>query len=132
MQERDWHRLAWLTTGLFALNAGVLAVLWLAPMPPRQLPHSPSVIPTHSSSETDSTPGPAVARAADLVALDEVLAGRLAQVAQQQGVPLASVSPDPATREAAFTAVDPHSAEALALLAAYADAFAALDPEKLP
>ena len=128
MNRQDWRRLGWGATGLMVANLGLLAALWLAPMPPRALPNPTPVTPAAVSAEPASSPEPAAASAAELAALDAVLAGRLEQVALSQGVVLSSVMPSAELRQAATAAVDPYSAEVQALLAAYAEAFAALDP----
>ncbi len=127
MHRQDWRRLGWVATGLMVVNLGLLAALWWAPMPPRTLPNPPPIAPSTIPALAAPLPAPA-ASSAELAALDAVLAGRLEQVALAQGAALSSVMPAAELRQAARAAVDPHSAEVQALLAAYAEAFAALDP----
>jgi hypothetical protein len=102
-------------------------------MPPAQLPYDESALLPHAPKTKNASDTEASLYAtADMVSLDIVLAARLGQVADAQGVALESVLPDPATREAALSATDPQSDAALALLEAYAKAFAALDPDAAP
>lgn len=128
MNRQDWRRLGWAASGLMIVNLGLLGALWLAPLPPRTLPNPAPLTPASVSAPAAQPPAPAAASAAELAALDAVLAGRLEQVAQAQGVEPAAVMPAAELRQAATAAVDPYSAEVQALLAAYAQAFAALDP----
>jgi hypothetical protein len=128
MHRQDWRRLGWVAIGLMVVNLGLLAALWWAPMPPRTLPNPPPISPATVSASVAPLPAPAASSAAELAALDAVLAGRLEQVALAQGAALSSVMPAAELRQAARTAVDPHSAAVQDLLAAYAEAFAALDP----
>jgi len=133
MQNHSWQRLTWASSALTILNVAVLGTLWLAPMPPKQLPHNhPEVLPHAPNKKDVSKTEASVYAATDIVSLDKVLAGRLVKVAREQGVPLETVAPDPLIREAALSAVDPQSSEALALLESYAVAFAALDPNATP
>ncbi|HCH65527.1 MAG TPA: hypothetical protein DFR83_22175 [Deltaproteobacteria bacterium] len=133
MQNPSWQRRVRLSAGFVLLNASILGLLWLVPMPPEQLPNTPPATPSHPptgehSHETEAS----IYGASDLMLLDAALEGRLAQVAEAQGVSLATVAPDPALREAAFAAVDPEGEAARALLEAYAAAFAVLDPNPTP
>lgn len=128
MHRQDWRRLGGVAAALMTVNLGLLTALWLAPMPPRSLPNPPPVIPSAVSAPHAHSPVLEAASSQEIAALDAVLAGRLEQVAQEQGVVLSSVMPADEVRRAAEAAADPYSAEVQALLAAYAAAFASLDP----
>ncbi|MFT5684140.1 MAG: hypothetical protein ACI8RZ_005081 [Myxococcota bacterium] len=126
MRRQDWQRVGWVATGLMMANLSILTMLWIAPMPPETLPNPPPITPT-TTPPSAGLSEPPVESASSMAALDAVLAGRLEQVAMSRGIPPESVLPDDEIRRVARETVDPHSIEAQALLAAYAEAFEALD-----